>query len=273
MLSAPSPFPLYLLPSIPFRRRRSSTETTNTVNSDISTTSSSPPAGAAAAAAAPAPTNYLRGNRSHLRCTRCLTDLCLTSQIISKGFTGRHGRAYLVAPPRPYPDGTTTTTSAGDSAVSHRDNNLPNTFAHKPVPRQLVTGAHTVSDISCALCGAVLGWKYVAADEDSQKYKVGKFILETKRVCRGVCWENEDADGGAAAGDAASSSSTAAKGAAAAAVGDASSEGEDVEFDSQNEDECEDLFAGVWSPALAKRRRRGRAWREGRNGAGGVEEV
>ena len=33
---------------------------------------------------------------------------------------------------------------------------------------------------------------------------------------------------------------------------------EEVEFDSQDEDECEDLFAGVWSPQLARRRRRGR---------------
>ncbi|GME40898.1 Yippee family protein [Neofusicoccum parvum] len=254
MLSAPSPFPLYLLPSIPFRRRRSSTETTGTVTSDTSTSSASPPASP----------SYLRGHRSHLRCTRCLSDLCLTSQIISKGFTGRHGRAYLVAPPHPYP---VAATSAGDDArgggaVSHRDNNLPNTYTHKPVPRQLVTGAHTVSDISCALCGAVLGWKYVAAEEESQKYKVGKFILETKRVCRGVCWEN-DGDGRAA--PPAEDLSAEARG--------ASSEEEDVEFDSQDEDECEDLFAGVWSPALAKRRRRGRAWRDGRNGAGGVEEV
>ena len=29
----------------------------------------------------------------------------------------------------------------------------------------------------------------------------------------------------------------------------------DLEFDSQDEDECEDLFAGVWSPGLAGRRR------------------
>ena len=31
-----------------------------------------------------------------------------------------------------------------------------------------------------------------------------------------------------------------------------------VEFDSQDEDECEDLFAGVWSPTLALKRRRAR---------------
>jgi hypothetical protein len=34
-------------------------------------------------------------------------------------------------------------------------------------------------------------------------------------------------------------------------------EDEDV-FDSQDEDECEDLFMGVWTPQLAARRRRGK---------------
>ena len=112
------------------------------------------------------------------------------------------------------------------------------------MPRQLVTGAHTVSDISCALCGSGLGWKYVAADEEGQRYKVGKFILETKRVCRGVEWE-----GGV--------------GEVEEQVG---KEGEEVEFDSQDEDECEDLFAGVWSPQLARRRRRGRRFGGGEEG-------
>jgi hypothetical protein len=38
---------------------------------------------------------------------------------------------------------------------------------------------------------------------------------------------------------------------------------EDVQFDSQDEEECEDLFSGIWSPQLARRRRKTRAW--GRN--------
>lgn len=33
-----------------------------------------------------------------------------------------------------------------------------------------------------------------------------------------------------------------------------------VEFDSQDEDECEDLFAGVWSPALALKRRQAKSF-------------
>lgn len=206
----------------------------------------------------------------------------MTSQIISKGFTGRHGRAYLVAPPDPYPyygDGTPGAYCGefGMQECPRGENNLPNTHTHKPVPRQLVTGAHTVSDISCALCGAVLGWKYVAADEESQKYKVGKFILETKRVCRGVCWENEDAadddnhvNGGARLLKDNRNMMEDAASAATAGVGDKDAE---IEFDSQDEDECEDLFAGVWSPALARKRRRGRLWRDGRTGSNGVEEV
>jgi hypothetical protein len=113
------------------------------------------------------------------------------------------------------------------------------------VPRQLVTGAHTVSDVSCKVCDTVLGWKYVDAEEDAQKYKVGKFILETKRVVQGAGWEGEDTATIEEEGGVVASSSRKGKGLDG-----------DIEFDSQDEDECEDLFAGVWSPSLAKRRRR-----------------
>jgi hypothetical protein len=87
----------------------------------------------------------------------------------------------------------------------------------------------------------VLGWKYVDAKEPGQRYKIGKFILETKRVVVGVCWE----DG----------------------VGDLEEEEEEEErdvrdgddgvivFDSEDEDECDDLFAGVWDPELVAKRR------------------
>ena len=65
---------------------------------------------------------------------------------------------------------------------------------------------------------------------------MGKFILETKRVVRGCGWEVEDEvdEGGVGGGD------------------------EEVEFDSQDEDECEDLFAGLWTPQLAAKRRKNR---------------
>ena len=101
----------------------------------------------------------------------------------------------------------------------------------------------------------MLGWKYVEAAEESQKYKVGKFILETKKIKLGVSWENEDDEG--------ESFPLPPDELNNAEVGE-----EEVEFDSQDEDECEDLFAGVWSPQLALKRRRGR--RFGRSGGSGI---
>jgi Yippee zinc-binding/DNA-binding /Mis18, centromere assembly len=174
------------------------------------------------------PGKYLTGHTSTLHCARCAADLCHSSQIISKGFTGRHGRAYLVS--------SSPTTS---TAPNHT---LPNTLLHAPTPRHLVTGLHTVSDVSCVFCASVLGWKYVAAEEESQRYKVGKFILETKRVRGGVGWEERWDDG-------------------TGIVDGLPAEGGNgaVEFDSEDEDECDDLFAGVWTAEGAAKRRRARA--------------
>jgi len=114
---------------------------------------------------------------------------------------------------------------------------------------------HTVCDISCALCGSVLGWKYVGAEDEAQRYKVGKFILETKRVVVGSCWE-EDEEGKGDDGDedvACGLGGGQKRQQLSALIGDLQKE--DVLFDSQDEDECEDLFAGVWSAELAIRRR------------------
>lgn len=132
----------------------------------------------------------------------------------------------------------TAASGSDKEGTSWRRTDLPNTFTHKPVARQLVTGAHTVSDISCRCCGSVLGWKYVHAEEEGQRYKIGKFILETKRVVRsGNEWEEEDDDLGRV------------------------DENGDIEFDSQDEDECEDLFSGIWRPELARKRRKAKEFR------------
>lgn len=176
-------------------------------------------------------TKYLDGHASYLRCAGCASHLCLTSQIISKGFTGRHGRAYLVS-------AEPAATAVSVCASSPPTVSLPNTTLQHPVPRQLVTGAHTVSDVSCTFCDNVLGWKYVAAEEESQRYKVGKFILETKKIITSTCWEpsanvhTDEEDRSREEGPA------------------------EAEFDSQDESETEDLFAGIWSPGLALRRRK-----------------
>lgn len=256
------PFPTYLVPSLPFRRRQSSSASTSSSssNSDRSASIASASTAPTALSTTPEEEPFLTGATSHLRCARCLSDLALSTQIISKGFTGRHGRAYLVAPSPTTlasdPSSTPPRTAAQKNALLP---NLPNTFAHKPVPRQLVTGAHTVSDVGCAQCGAVLGWKYVAAEDEGQRYKVGKFILETRRVCRSSTWEGEEGEGGGVVGLMGGGGGGARRKSSLALpperIGEADGE---VEFDSQDEDECEDLFMGVWTPQLAARRRRAR---------------
>ena len=226
-MSRPSPsslFPSYLIPPIPFRRCVSGGDPANAMAQDRNPS----------LAPGLIQIGDLNGHMARLRCVRCATDLCLTSQIISKGFTGRHGRAYLVS-------ASSVAGEVSQSSASPKKLSLPNTRIHKAVPRQLVTGAHTVSDVSCAFCGSVIGWKYDSAEEETQRYKVGKFILETKKIFSSSYWES-DGDAGMTC---------------CSSISDPARE-QSVEFDSQDEDECEDLFAGVWNPELAMKRRQGK---------------
>jgi hypothetical protein len=133
---------------------------------------------------------------------------------------------------------------------------LPNVAEGTPERRTLVTGQHTVANITCTTCGGELGWRYVAAQEEEQRYKVGKYILETKRVVRAVNWEEGDDD---AVGDEFVVDDTFGK----KGLGrDTDDELDEVLFDSQDEEECEDLFMGIWSEKLALKRRRDRMWRD-----------
>mmetsp|Transcript_88804 Transcript_88804/g.253835 ORF Transcript_88804/g.253835 Transcript_88804/m.253835 type:complete len:195 (+) Transcript_88804:132-716(+) len=105
----------------------------------------------AGAVEAPAIT-YLDGPRV-LSCTFCRMHITTHDQIISKSFHGRGGRAYLL-------------------------NRIENYTCGPIAERMLITGMHTVADVHCAGCKQVLGWKYDDAMEPSQKYKIGKFIVE-----------------------------------------------------------------------------------------------
>lgn len=103
----------------------------------------------------------------------------------------------------------------------------------------------------------MLGWKYVAAEEEAQRYKVGKYILETKKICSVTCWENEEmvAEEEVVLDE---RSGNKIMEAPPVRLESFKSHNEEVEFDSQDEDECEDLFTGVWNPSLAVKRRQGR---------------
>lgn len=97
-----------------------------------------------------------------------------------------------------------------------------------------------VADVSCIICGTVLGWKYVDAKEVGQKYKIGKYILEMKRVVVMVSWE--EVEGGSGVGD---------EGETRELEGDSNA----VVFDSDDEEECEEIFEGTWDAEIVAKRR------------------
>ncbi|KAL0942324.1 Yippee family protein [Colletotrichum truncatum] len=305
-------FPIYLLPSIsfPFRRRRpsssstttsepsstpdasqvpslSSSPTQSTTDETITPPNSPPPpppsyqdaivsSGPVVADHLPPgkrqtrrPKRLTRTQPDTLRCSTCSSDIAFSSQIVSKGFTGRYGRAYLVAPTVPAPPrspGTIANSAAGPEM-------LANVRIGKCENRQLVTGWHVVADITCLLCSAKLGWKYVDAKELSQKYKVGKFILEVERVVPFRSWEDvseeddDDDNDGESQGSVGEDEDDEMEGNrldndVSERNGDEgageSSEGDDeveIVFDSEDEDDLEDMFSGTWDPEVVAKRR------------------
>ncbi|KAI3994408.1 hypothetical protein MKX01_012665 [Papaver californicum] len=92
----------------------------------------------------------------HLACRKIAHGLHLLACIL-KAFHCRHGKAYLF-------------------------NKITNFTVGETEERMMMTGVHSVCDIFCVGCGSIVGWKYVAAQEKSQRYKEGKFILERFQV-------------------------------------------------------------------------------------------
>ncbi|XP_042058818.1 protein yippee-like At5g53940 [Salvia splendens] len=65
-------------------------------------------------------------------------------------------------------------------------NTVVNVTSGPPEERMMISGMHTVSDVFCCSCGHLLGWKYLVAHEESQKYKQGKFALERDGIIDGA---------------------------------------------------------------------------------------
>ncbi|CAN0910355.1 Putative yippee-like protein Os10g0369500 [Linum grandiflorum] len=93
------------------------------------------------------------------RCKCCNVDFVSKANIVSREFQGRYGRAYLCR-------------------------NVVNVIFGASEERNLSSGLHVVNDIYCTSCHEILGWKYEKAEEDSQKYKEGMFILEKERMLK-----------------------------------------------------------------------------------------
>ncbi|KAG2434356.1 hypothetical protein HYH02_012372 [Chlamydomonas schloesseri] len=86
----------------------------------------------------------------------CHCNLASASELVSRQFHSKHGRAYLF-------------------------NTAVNLSTGPREERMMTTGLHVVCDVYCSKCMWPVGWKYELAYEKSQKYKEGKVILE--RAC------------------------------------------------------------------------------------------
>ncbi|KAI3888732.1 hypothetical protein MKX03_013900 [Papaver bracteatum] len=95
------------------------------------------------------------------KCKFCRSHLALADDLVSRSFSCRRGKAYLF-------------------------NTAVNVIVGTQEERMMLSGLHTVADIFCCSCGQIVGWKYEAAHDKSQKYKEGKFVLERGRIVDGV---------------------------------------------------------------------------------------
>ncbi|KAI9019615.1 Yippee/Mis18 [Phycomyces nitens] len=95
---------------------------------------------------------YLDGKTIY-GCKSCKTHLSTAEAVESEDFSGLHGPAFLCL-----------------YAV--------NVVQGPDEERSMSTGTHIVRSISCCKCKIVLGWTYIKAFKEENKYKEGKFILE-----------------------------------------------------------------------------------------------
>ncbi|KAI9083750.1 hypothetical protein K1719_034218 [Acacia pycnantha] len=87
-------------------------------------------------------------------CKHCNTSLAHASEfILEESFRGRHGMTYLF-------------------------HNVVNVTFGEEKEGEMMGGLHTVVDIFCVKCGSNVGWKLLSAQQQTEQYKVGKFILK-----------------------------------------------------------------------------------------------
>ncbi|KAF9650284.1 yippee-domain-containing protein [Thelephora ganbajun] len=100
-------------------------------------------------------------------CAQCATVIALQDELISKAFSGRDGRGYLMQ-------------SATNIKLASKEE------------RALLTGVHTVADVHCLGCNDRIGWYYHKASNNSQKYKEGKYMLEREKLVKENSWQVDE---------------------------------------------------------------------------------
>ncbi|KAJ2162079.1 hypothetical protein GGF46_000954 [Coemansia sp. RSA 552] len=90
-------------------------------------------------------------------CRDCHTHIAMRSSIESRQYTGQFGRAVLFS-------------------------DVANVRTGMEEKRKMTTGVHIVRDIFCMHCNTYVGWTYIKAFKEDQRFKEGKFILERELI-------------------------------------------------------------------------------------------
>lgn len=127
--------------------------------------------------------NYLSVNPNQqttalYSCLSCHSELFDQKDIISRAFQGRVSLACLVFR---YRHKLTLLSQHGQAFLIDQ---VINVSIGDQEERMLMTGLHTVADISCSVCCGKIGWVYIKSPEKNQKYKENKFIIEKLRVIK-----------------------------------------------------------------------------------------
>ena len=121
-------------------------------------------------------------------CRKCRTHITDDRHIVSRAFQGTTGRAYLyshviniVNLPSPEQSHGDTDSEVEDLVDNTVQSQSQITRNHGTL-RQMTTGNHRVLDAHCTTCNDILGWYYVEAEEEEQRYKEGKWCIERALV-------------------------------------------------------------------------------------------
>lgn len=103
-------------------------------------------------------TSYDSSDTQIIVCNECLSHLCLLDLVLSDGFTGASGKAYLV-----------------DKLI-----NVQPEGHDQETPMK--TGTYVINKIRCLQCFTTLGWYYKKLYNYLELYKEGKYVIEKKYV-------------------------------------------------------------------------------------------
>lgn len=124
---------------------------------------------------------YLPSSRVYI-CSSCSTHLAADEDVISRSFHGRIGRAYLFGTCML---GLPTVIQCSDPDWTEKATNV---IKAEPESRTLLSGMHKISNLHCRVCNQLLGWEYIEAQPESQKYKEVRCQLKKKNLQVQKCW-------------------------------------------------------------------------------------